>query len=1343
MAAARRGTRRTVTSSDRGGMVSLFISHSSQDRAVAEWVVARLSSEGFAGLFLSFDPDLGIPVGRSWERELYVQLRKADAVVYLASTASVSSHWCFAELSLARSLGRPVFPLRVDSTARLRLLDEIQWLDLADGDSALDRLVADLRRAGFEAADSFAWDVTRSPYPGLEPFAPEDAGVFFGRTGETERLLELLQPTLQHGAGRFVAVIGPSGSGKSSLLHAGLLPRLHRRHHLWDVLHPFRPGRHPTRNLAGSLVEGFAAHGLARSVAGLERALQQGSEALVDLATELAQTGGEGRSVLLVLDQAEELLTRSGVAEQHDFLRLLSGALHEESPLWIVATVRSEFLTTSPERAGLTEAIDETVAVEPLSRPRLPEVIERPARQAGLDFAPGLIARMVEETAGGDALSLLAYTLRELYIRSGGGGMVTVADYEAVGGVVGALRRRADSLLDELTRRGRGDAVLPTLLKLAAVEGDQEPTRRRLPYSTLAADEQDVVDIFVEARLLVRGVTDGEELAVEVAHESLLRQWSPLRKAIDDSRHSLRLRSELERLAADWDRGGQDESYLLRGGRLAAFVNWATGHPAELGPLEGQFVGAGQALAARELAIAQRSKRRRRRLLAGLAALLALTLLAGGLAYLSDQRADSRARLALSDKLGTEANILVDGQPDLAILLGLQSLDVAQGDRAQPQLPAGLITGLARVTHASRLMVHSHQVQGAAFSPDGTLFATCGWDKSVHLWNTASGTRHGKPLVGHTGAVMDVAFQPHGSLLATASRDGTVRLWDVATGKAHGAPLRGHQGALQDLAFDPEGELLASASMDGTVRLWDVATGKPRGAPLRGHRDVVTGVAFSPNGRWLATASWDKTARLWQLGEDRPRQARVFTGHRDWLRRVEFSPDSRTVVTASADGRAGLWDVRTGNHKRWLSGHGGSDIWAAAFSPDGRRLATAGGDAKVRLWDPASGKALDQPLIGHTHLVNQVVFSPDSRRLVTTSWDRTARLWDVAPAYSVSRPLSGHRGDVNGVAFSPLGALLATAGDDATVRLWRTRAAAPAQARVLRGHGGPVYRMAFSSDGRLLASASLDNTVRLWDVASGKQHGQPLRGHQDGVMDVAFSRNGRMLATAAGDTKVRLWSVATGRRIGKPLVGHGESVNGVAFSPDSRLLASVSSDQTLRLWDVATHRPHGKPVAGHANAVTDVEFSPDGRLLATASADRLVRLWDVASGKPHGTTLTGHTGGVEALAFSRDGTLLAAAGDDGSVRTWKVATRRPAGPVLAGHRGEVYAVAFSPDGRRIASAGADDVARIWDRTFTAWREFGCRLVKRNLTVAEWRQYVPGTGYERTCPDLPSGQGAPD
>jgi hypothetical protein len=753
-------------------MAALFISHSLADQDVTKRICERLRAEGVGPLFVDFDPEQGIPAGRNWERELYAQVRRADAVVFLSSPASVASQWCFTEVALARLLGKPVFPIVIEAGSHHPLLSDVQHIDLVrNGDAAFQRLWVGLREAGLDPHARFGWNPNRPPYPGLAAFSEQDAAVFFGREPEIERLLDLLQPGLG-GRGRFIAVVGPSGSGKSSLVRAGLLPRLSRLPDRWVLVPRLVPGNQPVRQLARSLAQGLRGRRPVKEAAELAAQLANGATALIEVVEEMRdRTSGEPPSVLLVIDQAEELAILTEAAERAAFLDLLYGAVHNMVGLWVLATVRAEFLGPLLQQPGAADLLDDVYPVSPLKRSRLFAVIEGPAARAGVQFSPGLVGRLVEDAQGGDALPLLAFTLRQLAEQAGPERQITIQTYEANGGVIGALRAQAERTARALANAGYTELMLPTLLRLAAVAADGEPVRRRVLRRALSAAEDIVVQAFINARLLVSREEEGETL-VEVAHEALLRQWPPLRHAIEACRDELRLRAEFEQWVQEWERAGRQNSYLVGGERLAAAQRWGAAHSEELA----QLPGANEFLA----------------------------------------RSDDQHQLAT--KLGSEAlanRALASLEENLgaATLLAVAAVEEYG---PSPRATLALSAVLGRPNIRRELRGHEGAVRGVAFAPDGVRLATGGSDGTARVWDVVSGAEL-LVLRGHEDGVQGVAFAPDGARLATGGSDGTARVWDVASGTE--LDVLRHPSLVANVAFAPDGTRVATASYD-MARVW-------------------------------------------------------------------------------------------------------------------------------------------------------------------------------------------------------------------------------------------------------------------------------------------------------------------------------------------------------------------------------------------------------------------------------------------------------------------------------------------------------------------------------------------
>ena len=570
-------------------MTAIFISHSSADNAAAADMKAWLEGQGHTSLFLDFDPEAGIKGGTAWEQTLYQQLRQCQAVIALLTPSWLASKWCFAELVQARERGKAIFPVKVQPCEAGGVFGDIQHIDLTvQPEEGYHRLKIGLLERGLDPLDVFDWDPKRLPYPGLLAFQEADAAIFFGRGEEILKTLETLDGLRRQGreAARFGLLLGASGSGKSSLARAGVIPRLKKKPAEWLPVPPFRPQIEPLDELAMALAAAFVGHGRPRDWSAIRTELHTAAArnpvdglALLNLARDLALTAHQPETtVLLTIDQAEELFGYSPPEAATRFLRLLRAALEAgDRRLMAVATLRSDFLGEFQNHPVLQDGEYahhfryQAVPVDPMPLRNFPAIIQGPARLAGLQLDDGLVEAIVHDTGTRDALPLLAFTLRRLYERYGDDGRLTVGEYESLGRLEGAIREAAQRVIAEANPtpeelEALHAAFVPTMVRINAEGGY---ARRRALFATMTQRAVPLLRRFVDARLLVTDRDPQGRETIEVAHEALLRTWPQLGGWLAEDQDKLRLLESIQRSAEEWDQGGRRDDLLIhRNGRL-------------------------------------------------------------------------------------------------------------------------------------------------------------------------------------------------------------------------------------------------------------------------------------------------------------------------------------------------------------------------------------------------------------------------------------------------------------------------------------------------------------------------------------------------------------------------------------------------------------------------------------------------------------------------------------------------------------------------------------------------------------------------------------------------------
>jgi WD40 repeat protein len=1166
----------------------------------------------------------------------------------------------------------------------------------------------------------------RCPYLGLTTFQPEDADRFFGR----ERLVAELLGRV--GERDVLVVIGPSGSGKSSLVRAGLLPAaaldpVEGSGTEWLVM---TPGERPLEELAYRvpLRAGLGDTELLRRLEDDPRALRTALRELLD--------GRPGTTrLLLVIDQFEEIFTLCrDEAERSRFVAALVSLLDAtDRRLALVLAIRADFYGHCAAYPDLVARMqDDQVLVGAMSPDELRAAIERPAAAAGFELEAGLADLVVEDAASEPgALPLVSHALVETWRRRRGRSL-TVAGYLEAGGVRGAIAKTAESLFSEGFGPDERAIARDILLRLTELGDTTEPTRRRARLTELRTGDDATVGAVLEALAGGRLVTVGDG-SVEVAHEALIREWPRLRSWLSEDRERLEVLRHLRAAAEEWDRNGRDRGYLYRGARLGIARELAAASRERLSPVEQAFLEASQLLEEDELREARRRVRRTRALAATMGV---LAVLAGVLAL----QTRSQQQRALSRQLAAQASQEAwSGSLEVALLLAVQ----AYRTEATPEAEAALQSALTRTTYETRTFDLGTPATTVAFSPDGRFVAAGGAAPYVRLWDLDDGGAETTIEIDADG-VASIAFSPAGEHVVIGTNDGNVVLRGTSAGGSE-TSFDLHEGWVSSVAFDPSGQRLATAGQDGSVHLVDTRSQEVAPVPVVLDGSWATDVTFSPDGSLLvvATSAMDAaegTLEVWDVAANEGRHA-PYGRNGAGAVRLAMHPDGTQVAAGWTDGVVSMLDLATGAELPGTGQVSFTAISGLAFSAEGSRLVSGSQDGQVQFHDLDTG--FRQPLPAHHGQVMRVATHPSRPLVATASWDTSIHLSDLDRRSFLGETLAQH-GYIAAVPGD--GPELAGLRRDGTVEMWDVgRRATFGSFQV--GDPGMVSALHLSADASTVVvgegpyspfSAPPLGTrygASIWRTADGTRVATLRTDDDESLSSVALNRDGTRLATTDSLLRrVSIWDTATGTRL-RTLEGYDGRVTFARFSADDAHVIGGTNKGVLHLWEASTG-DHVREFTTHgASPIGFIATSSDGGRIAATHADQQVTVWDLATGDQVGRPLRGHTSQIWWAAFDADGGRLATAASspDGSVRLWDVATGEPQGSPLWGHLSGARMAFFTPDETELVTVGVDDTILLWDLSPDRWVERACELAGRNLTPEEWSRYVGAGAPRPSCP----------
>lgn len=1327
-------------------MERIFLSHAGADRQEAETLRATLRQLGHDNLFLDVDRNDGIEPGQKWRDRLAAEVARCGSMLLLLSDAWFDSAWCQAEYATASLLRCRVIPVILPQlqpdrwlplAARIReRFGDVQWVDLQAGrDQAVARLEK-LLHGRDPSALAFDLPKAARPYLGLQSYGDAEKALYFGREGEISQLLGLLREIAAPlSPKRMLVIVGPSGTGKSSLMRAGLWPQIELRRTEFIVAPVFvaESDRALVREPVDMLASALAAIGLPMQTAVLSEAT--GTQAAGDAHARAVDDERDRRAsrdaqLVIGIDQAELLLQEDRL-RQAAFCSALSACVGSGRGL-AVATLRSDSIDAWLALPGMAVLEPVVWRLQPLPLVRLPDIIRLPARRIGVGVEQALIDEVARDATHGDALPLLSLTLERLWQRPHGDTLL-LKDYLALGvdapngrtnPIAASVQRAAGEALGDLESAERDDLLQAFVPTLVDVNDALELVPRRAVWRDLPRSAWPALERLVTARLLSADGTE-EGRTVTVTHAALLRNWPVLSAHLLEQRGDLRLLREVEHAAPEWHRAGRPDSQyagelrhagaqLMRALQLASRPAWA----ARMGPQGRAYLQA----------CAKAEPRQRSFALAALAVVLLATTVAG----LWLQRDHSRQ---LSLQLSEAAERAADqGQFDRSLRLGLLALrdDLLHA----PHPRAGVVVARAAGAHRLRLhrVAHSETATAVAISPDGKLIVTAGRDGLARLWELGTG-RLMRTWDHHS--VHTVRFTPDGSAVVTAGGE-QVQWWPLSPVNAEAKSIFfGDDVRVIDFAISGDGRRMALALSYKSVTLLRVVAvaSAPREALLsRTVFGAANPLALNHDGTLLAFEGHSDGFQVWTVddgGNSGPKppteaQAQGFTD--GWQCMLSRSTAAR-FPAADKRSRSTTYSPDCS----WLASHdGGSPMLANAgdtqlaslevpgpgsheyrFSANGGVVAGLNGDGRVWALAMATRTPLGS-IHAHESPVKDFQLSPSGRELVTVAQDGILRVWSLDSVDDVSSLLAQARdvrtGDRTIAAFSMDGLKLAVTGKESTRLLAHPGFSLPGAAA---GAKLPTYSMAasmpigarelqFSRDGRVLVESHLHHVLLRW--MDGKQPATVRVEHQPpdppwtdpmerwfvkeygfrAIVDAAAAR----LVTLDHDRYVRLWNARTGVLIAE--LEHAYAPAEVTMSAAGDLALAWGQGIGAVAWDLAKAQALFKydPESGF---VTSADYDASGKTLAVADNKGGITLLDARSGKVLRRLAHGNEAGN--LAFSPDGRMLMSDADR-RPRLWHLTAGAQVPRDL--DDGSVSVTRWSHDGLTLVTGHSEGQVRVWD-----------------------------------------------